>query len=158
MVKGKVTQETARKNEAVFKEVTDSMTDLDWKDIYNKKDNAASRKELQLICEFEDRGTLRNKTIKDMLYYIENNEENGLRARGIYPKLKPKENKKGGGSADTSESKSKKLPQGAISQKEAAELTQRILELESENEALKGNYGRFSEVAEVYKRLGQMKQ
>lgn len=46
---------------------------------------------------------------------------------------------------------------GAISVSEAAKLHQRILELESENEALKGNYGRFSEVAEVYRRLGQMK-
>lgn len=55
------------------------------------------------------------------------------------------------------EQKKPNLPKGAISQKEAAKLTQRILELESENEALKGNYGRFSEVAEVYQRLGQMK-
>lgn len=50
------------------------------------------------------------------------------------------------------------MPKGAISVSEAAKLTQRILELESENEALKGSYGRFSEVAEVYRRLGQMKQ
>jgi hypothetical protein len=48
------------------------------------------------------------------------------------------------------------MPKGAISVSEAAKLTQRILELESENEALKGNSGRFSEVAEVYRRLGQM--
>lgn len=50
------------------------------------------------------------------------------------------------------------LPKGAISLAEASKLTQRILELESEIEALKGNYGRFSEVAEVYQRLGQMKK
>jgi hypothetical protein len=50
------------------------------------------------------------------------------------------------------------MPKGAISLSEAAKLTQRILELESENEALKGSYGRFSEVAKVYRRLGQMKQ
>ncbi len=56
------------------------------------------------------------------------------------------------------EQKKPNLPKGAISQKEAAKLTQRILELESENEALKGNYGRFSEVAEVYQRLEQMKK
>lgn len=50
------------------------------------------------------------------------------------------------------------LSKGSISVAEAAKLHQRILELESENEALKGNYGRFSEVAEVYQRLGQMKK
>ena len=49
------------------------------------------------------------------------------------------------------------MPKGAISVSDAAKLHQRILELESENEALKGSYGRFSEVAEVYRRLGQMK-
>lgn len=46
----------------------------------------------------------------------------------------------------------------AITASEAAKLNQRILELESENRALKGDYGRFSEVAEVYRRLGGMKQ
>jgi len=55
------------------------------------------------------------------------------------------------------EQKSDIMPKGTISVSEAAKLHQRILELESENEALKGNYGRFSEVAEVYRRLGQMK-
>ena len=49
-------------------------------------------------------------------------------------------------------------PKGSISVSDAAKLHQRILELESENEALRGSYGRFSEVAEVYQRLGQMKQ
>jgi hypothetical protein len=153
MVKGKVTQETARKNEAVFKEVTDSMTDQDWRNIYNKKDNAASRKELQLICEFKDRGTLRNRVILRMLHKIEND----LRARGVYPELEPEEGNKGGGAAGNSESKTKDLAVGAISIAEAAKLHQRILEIESENEALKGNYGRFSEVAEVYRRLEEMK-
>ncbi|NQY63162.1 MAG: hypothetical protein HRT38_05420 [Alteromonadaceae bacterium] len=56
-----------------------------------------------------------------------------------------------------SEQSNTSMPKGAISVSEAAKLHQRILELESENEALKGNYGRFSEVAEVYRRLGEMK-
>ncbi|NQZ87426.1 MAG: hypothetical protein HRT54_07570 [Colwellia sp.] len=153
MTKGKITQETARKNEAVFKEVTDSMTDQDWENIYNSKEKKANRKELQLICEFVDRGTLRNKVIRRMLHDIEND----LRARGVYPELEPEEGKKGGGAADTSESNTKDLPIGAISVAEAAKLHQRILELESENEAIKSNYERFSEVAEVYRRLGEMK-
>lgn len=55
------------------------------------------------------------------------------------------------------EQKNNDIPIGAISITETAKLNQRILELESENEALKGNYGRFSEVAEVYRRLGEMK-
>lgn len=56
-----------------------------------------------------------------------------------------------------SEPKGKDLPKGAISLKEAAALNERILQLEAENEALKRNSGRFKEVAEVYRRLEQMK-
>lgn len=55
------------------------------------------------------------------------------------------------------EQKGKALAIGSISLAEAAKLNQRILELESENEALKGSYGRFSEVAEVYRRLEGLK-
>jgi hypothetical protein len=78
------------------------------------------------------------------------NLEDELRERGVLPEHTNK------GGADTSESKSKDLPIGAITAKEAAKLHQRILELESENRALKGDYGRFSEVAAVYCRLGNM--
>jgi hypothetical protein len=76
--------------------------------------------------------------------------EDGLRERSVLPEHTEK------GGTYTSKSKTKDLPIGAISAKEAAKLHQRILELESENRALKGDYGRFSEVAAVYRRLGNM--
>ncbi|NRB61984.1 MAG: hypothetical protein HRU40_02950 [Saprospiraceae bacterium] len=101
-------------------------------------------------CDFSLQCLTKNKNIEELLFKLETRlwEDKILTIKpvlGIKKRQKKKQEQK------------PIIAKGSISQKEAAKLTQRILELESENEALKGNYGRFSEVAEVYQRLSEMK-
>ena len=141
-------QAKARNNEAVFKKVTDSMTDQDWIDLYNPNHNKANRTELANLCGFEDRGNLKNAKIKKLLHEIENGAE-GLRARGVYPELTQQ-----GKQEQLKPMLDKNAIQSAREQSRVPELEQKIIELESELAGLKGKLGRFSEFSEVIQELG----
>lgn len=142
-----------------FKDWMDSMSDQSYRSIMHG--GQLKREDIVTQCQelvptgvkFDRQCLTKNKNIEELLFKLETRlwEDKILLIKPVLgkddrqkKKIKPKQKET--------------LPKGAISQKEAAKLHQRILELESENEALKGNYGRFSEVAEVYQRLGQMKK
>ncbi|AAZ28842.1 hypothetical protein [Colwellia psychrerythraea] len=148
----------ARKDEAEFKHWADAFeTEIDLnpekvaarvKALLNKASGCLLRKRLAIEVGFKDSQPFsKNIVIKGRL----TNLEDKLRPKFLPAKkdVLPQKKQPKCNNQDT--------PVGTISDKEAAKLTQRILELESENRALKGDYGRFSEVAEVYRRLGDMK-
>lgn len=133
-----------------FKDWEASMSNQDYRSIMHggqlkREDIKTQCNELLSECEFSLQCLTKNRKIEKLLEDLENK----LRKDNILP-LKTEKGK--------TKQKEQSSSKGAISVSEAAKLHQRILELESENEALKGNYGRFSEVAEVYHRLGQMKK
>ncbi len=138
-----------QKNIRLFKEWREKLTDKELVGFI--RGGNLHRTTVAKACGFSKSSWGSNKDLLDELEALEIE----LRGRGVLGKPKGKGEK--GGAADTLNSKSKDITTGAIGVAEAAKLHQRILELESENEALKGNYGRFSEVAEVYRRLGQIK-
>jgi hypothetical protein len=140
-----------------FKDWMDSMSDQNYRTIIHG--GQLKREDIVTQCQelvptgvnFDRQCLTKNGNIEELLFKLETRlwADKILLIKPVLgkddrQKIKPK--------------KKETLPKGAISQDEAAKLHQRILELESENEALKGNYGRFSEVAEVYQRLGQMKE
>ncbi len=85
------------------------------------------------------------------------------RLKKLESKLRPKylehlpEEGNKGGASDTSDPKSDvEQGGGTISHKEAAELTQRILELEAQISAMSDERGRYRELTEVFQRMARM--
>jgi hypothetical protein len=134
-----------------FKEWAASMTEQDYVSIIeggqlNRVKMAEQCLELYPETNFDRQAFTKNKNIKNLLKDL----EDGLRASGILPEL-----------TDEGEIEQKKPTLNRKSIKAAQEqsrvpfLEQRIIELECELEATKGQLGRFSELSETMQELSE---
>lgn len=106
-----------------------------------------SRKELANNTGIDRQHFTKNTTIAKML----NELEDRLREANILPKLTEQ---------GKAEQKCSTLDRNSIKQAQEQsripKLEQRILELEAENNAIKGRLGRFSEIVDVYNDLDEL--
>jgi hypothetical protein len=134
-----------------FQNWVSSMSDNDYLPLIingqlNRTDIASQCDELLTECSFDRQCLTKNRNIKSLL----DNLENKLRTKGILPALTKK-----GKSEQEKTILDRKSIKAAQEQSRIPFLEQRIIELESELEALKCNSGRFSELSESIQELSE---
>lgn len=120
------------------------------KDLWNKRYHCIQRKKMAAEIGLKDTQPFtKNKNIPERLETFENN----LRLK-FFPKVKED---------SSDESVDNQNPQsdveqggGTTSHKEAAELRQKILELEAQISAMSDERGRYRELTEVFQRMARM--
>ncbi|MFT5628768.1 MAG: hypothetical protein ACI92X_002024 [Dokdonia sp.] len=134
-----------------FNEWTASMTEQDYVSIIeggqlNRTTIAEQCVELYPQTNFDRQCLTKNKKLIPLL----NNLEDGLRASGVLPELTYE-----GEIEQKKPTLNRKSIKAAQEQSRVPFLEQRIIELESELEATKGQLGRFSELSETMQELSE---
>jgi hypothetical protein len=130
-----------------WKSWANSMTDQDFV-LMTTSSGKLNRRTIAEGCGFSKSVLGSNGTIKKYL----NDLENELRQRAILPQL----TKKGEEESSGQNKINKESLNTSRKESRVPYLEQRILELEAENNAIKGRLGRFSEIIDVYSDLGEL--
>jgi hypothetical protein len=125
---------------------TENVTDQQLIEMINKSTGLIERSAVADACGFDRKNISNDKTLAGAALKT---FEDKLRAR----KLLPQQTKKGVKAQREPKSVDNAALKRAREDSQVPKLQQRILELESELQALRGNLGRFSELSKVYEDL-----